>query len=296
MGKKKILVTGSNGQLGHALQSIYAGESEYEMLWTDAPGIACERTLDITAPKEVLALFEEVRPDYVINCAAYTNVDACEKNRELAFKVNGEGPGNLAKAARETGAIMVHISTDYVFDGKPRELPYVETDMPDPLSAYGESKLMGENAVKENNRYFILRTAWLYGEGHNFVRTMLRIAKTHERITVVNDQLGSPTSALELARAIRFLLPSAHYGLYHATAEGSCSWAEFAQRIFELAGLETTVVPVSTKQYMEMVPGQAKRPAFSVLENAGLKALGYEFKTWQAGLEEYMQDRKEMPT
>ena len=224
---KKIIVTGCNGQLGRAVNRLYQGREDLSFVNTDVG------ELDITKIDSVMELAREVKPYAIINCAAHTNVDKCETDYDNAFKINAIGARNLAIASRETGAKLVHISTDYVFDGKNRELPYVETDAVDPQSAYGSTKLAGENFVKDfADRYFILRTAWLYGDGKNFARTMLRLSETHDKITVVNDQVGSPTSASELAKAIDAVLFTENYGLFHATCEGSCCWRISPERCF----------------------------------------------------------------
>ena len=186
---KKVIVTGCNGQLGRAVNELYAGDTSYRFVNTDVA------ELDITNIDAVMALVREVKPYAIINCAAHTNVDACETQMDLAYKINAIGPRNLSIAATETGAKLMHISTDYVFDGKGTR-PYLEFDKPDPQSMYGATKLAGENFVKEfADKHFIVRTAWLYGDGKNFVKTMLKLSETHEKIRVVNDQFGSPTSA-----------------------------------------------------------------------------------------------------
>ena len=223
---KKILITGCNGQLGRALRKEYADE-DVEFINTDVAGEDVI-PLDITSVEEVLSLMEKEKPDVVINCAAHTNVDACETQWDLAYQINAIGPRNLAIACEKTGAKLIHVSTDYVFPGTCPK-PLTEFDMPGPISAYGKTKYEGELFVKEfSRRHFILRTAWLYGEGKNFVKTMLKLAENHEEITVVSDQFGSPTSAVELAKMIHFLEPTENYGTYHATCEGQCSWADFA--------------------------------------------------------------------
>ena len=235
---EKLIVTGCNGQLGRAINNLYKGNSEIELINTDVPALASDevRALDITDIDAVMKLFEEVQPYGVINCAAYTAVDACETNYDIAFKVNVLGPRNLAIAAQKNGAKIVHISTDYVFDGT-KETPYVESDSVCPQSVYGETKAEAEKYVSMmSDKFFILRTAWLSGDGKNFVKTMLRLSEDHEEVRVVNDQFGSPTSAEELAKAIDSLLFTDNYGIYHATCEGSCNWAEFAEEIFRLAG------------------------------------------------------------
>ncbi len=240
----KILVTGCGGQLGRAISREYEG-SGAELVLTDVRQGDGASALDITDVGEVMDFVRGVKPDAIINCAAHTAVDLCEKQWDLAYRINAIGPRNLSIAATEVGAKMIHVSTDYVFAGDGTR-PYTEFDAPSPNSAYGKTKLEGENFVRDfADRYFILRTAWLYGEGKNFVRTMLRLAETHPEVTVVDDQVGSPTSAAELARLIHFLEPTENYGLFHATCEGSCSWADFAKAIFAEAGKGTRVVPVT---------------------------------------------------
>ena len=285
---KKIIVTGSNGQLGRAVNALCEDSSEYELINTDF-GIEGIRSLDITDLDSVLALAREIRPYAIINCAAHTNVDGCEVQVDAAHKINAIGPRNMAIAATETGAKLVHISTDYVFAGDGTR-PYTEFDTPAPKAMYGITKLAGENFVKQFAKdFFIIRTAWLYGDGKNFVRTMLRLSETHDKISVVNDQVGSPTSADELAKAIFALLPTENYGLFHGTCEGMCSWADFTKEIFRLAGRNTTVEPVTSKQYKEMNPASADRPAYSVLENYMLKLTGsYTFADWQKAIAEYL--------
>jgi len=277
---KKVLITGCNGQLGRALNELLQ-DSDVEIINTDVA------ELDICNLEQVRTLMKKERPDTIINCAAHTAVDKCETDEENARRINGLGPKNLATAAKEINAQMVQVSTDYVFSGE-ADTPYTEEDAPCPQSVYGSTKLEGEEAVTSIlDRCYIVRTAWLYGDGNNFVKTMLRLAKTHDKITVVNDQYGSPTSALELARMILHIVDSGEYGIYHGTCEGIASWYEFACRIFKLAGLDVNVVPVTTDEYPASV---AKRPAYSVLENKKLNSQGnYRMKHWEDALEEYME-------
>lgn len=277
---KKIIVTGCNGQLGRAVNEFYKGAADIDFVNTDVG------ELDITSIDRVMELVREVKPYAIINCAAHTNVDGCETDYDNAFRINAVGPRNLSIAARETGAKLMHISTDYVFDGKNRENPYVETDKPDPCSAYGSTKLAGERFVRDfADRYFILRTAWLYGDGKNFVKTMLRLSETNEKIRVVNDQVGSPTSAAELAKAIGALLFTENYGLFHATCEGSCSWADFTKEIFRLAGKSTRVEEISTEEYGAPAP----RPAYSILENRMFKlTTDFMFADWHDAIAAYL--------
>ena len=286
---KKIIVTGANGQLGRAINGIYKGSAEFELVNTDfnVEGI---RNLDITNLEDVISLFEEVKPYAVINCAAHTAVDLCEVQKDAAYKINAIGPRNLSIAATKTGAKLMHISTDYVFKGD-EPLPRTEFDQTNPKAMYGITKLHGENFVKQFAKdWFIIRTAWLYGDGKNFVKTMLRLSETHDEITVVDDQIGSPTSTLELAKAIKYLIPTEKYGLYHGTCEGQCSWADFTKEIFRLAGKDTKVIPVTSAKYKEMNPNSADRPAYSVLENYMFKlTTDFMFADWIDAIAEYMK-------
>ncbi len=211
--KKRLLITGANGQLGRAINRLYENNAEYELINTDFGVEGCP-DLDISNLDSVLAMMRDQKPYALINCAALTNVDGCETNLDLAYRINAIGPRNLSIAATQTGAKLIHISTDYVFPGTSAE-PLTEFDPTGPKSAYGRTKLAGEDFVRAfSDRYFIIRTAWLYGDGKNFVRTMLRLSQDRDSISVVNDQIGSPTSAAELAKAIAYLLPTDNYGLF----------------------------------------------------------------------------------
>ena len=278
---KKIIITGCNGQLGREMNRLYAGNTDIELVNTDVD------ELDITSIDAVMKLAKKVNPYAIINCAAYTAVDACETNQDIAFKVNTIGPRNLAIAARETGAKLLHVSTDYVFDGT-KETPYYESDPICPQSVYGSTKAEAEKMVQQMaDRYFILRTAWLYGDGKNFAKTMLRLAETNDMVKVVGDQYGTPTSAYELAKGIDSLLFTDNYGLFHATCEGSCNWAEFAAEIFRLAGKDTKVQAITTAEY----GAPANRPAHSVLENYMFKMTnGYMFADWHDAIEKYLKE------
>ncbi len=285
---EKIIVTGSNGQLGRAVNVLCSGSDKYELVNTDF-GVEGIRDLDISNLDSVLALCREVRPFAIINCAAFTNVDACEVNVDAAYRINAIGPRNLAIASSETGAKLVHISTDYVFAGN-SDHPYIEFDPPAPSSMYGKTKLAGEEFVRQfADKFFMLRTAWLYGDGKNFVKTMLKLAETHDTVSVVNDQIGSPTSAEQLANAIFALLPTDNFGVFHATCEGTCSWADFTKEIFRLANKSTTVNPVTSEEYKKMNPASADRPHYSVLENYMLKLTGsYTFANWEDAIKGYI--------
>ncbi len=286
---KKILVTGCNGQLGRAVRKEYAGE-EVTFINTDVTEGEGVLALDITDVDAVMELVRREKPDVIINCAAHTNVDLCEKQWDSAYRINAIGPRNLSIAATAVGAKMIHVSTDYVFEGNGTR-PYTEFDAPNPISAYGKTKLEGERFVQAfADRYFILRTAWLYGEGKNFVKTMLRLAETHDEVSVVDDQVGSPTSAVELARMIHYLEKTDNYGIFHATCEGDTNWADFAETIFKKAGKVTKVRHVSSEEYAKMNPASAKRPAYSILDNYMLRLTGdYRMADWQDALDEYMK-------
>ena len=285
---KKILVTGCNGQLGRAIQQEYKEAAEF--ILTDVVEGENIKKLDITKVDEVLNIARDLKPDVIINCAAATNVDGCETNIDFAYRVNAIGPRNLAIAATDIDAKLIHISTDYVFPGT-NPKPLTEFDEPGPISAYGKTKYAGEEFVRQfAKRFYILRTAWLYGDGKNFVKTMLNLSEKHDEISVVCDQIGSPTSAKELAATIKFLEQTDNYGLFHATCEGSTSWADFADEIFRLAGKCTKVNHVTSKQYKEMNPASADRPAFSVLDNYMLKLTSdYKMADWHDAIEEYFR-------
>ena len=285
MADMKIMVTGCNGQLGHAIKQVYENDANTQILGTDVPD------LDITDLNAVRAYVRENAPDAIINCAAATNVDGCEKDTDLAYRINAIGPRNLAIAATENDIPLVHISTDYVFPGDGSR-PYIEFDETAPKSAYGRTKLAGERFVQQfSKRWYIVRTAWLYGEGKNFVRTMLSLAEKNDTIGVVDDQVGNPTSALELARAIKALLPTDQYGIYHGTCEGICSWADFTEEIFRLKGVSTKVEHISSEEYKRRFPASADRPAYSALDNYMFRLnLNYRFADWKDALKEYLAD------
>lgn len=284
---EKVVVTGCNGQLGRALKIELGKDDRFEYIGTDVDQV------DITKSDELIAYIKDINPYAVVNCAAYTNVDGCEKNEDLAMKINAIGPRNLAVAAREVGAKLVHISTDYVFPGNGTS-PYKEFDATSPKSAYGRTKLAGENFVKDfSDKYFMIRTAWLYGDGKNFVKTMLALSEKHDTIGVVDDQLGNPTSASELARAIHELLPTNEYGLYHGTCEGICSWADFTEEIFKLAGRKTAVEHISSEEYKRRFPDSASRPAYSALDNYMFRLnTDIRFKDWHDAIRDYIEEMK----
>ncbi len=278
----RIMITGHKGQLGHDCVDVL-GES-HEILGVDL------EDLDITDPIATETMIHEFLPNLIVNCAAHTNVDGCETETDLACAVNVNGPENLASSAQKNGAWIIHISTDYVFDGRKRPPEsYVEDDMPHPLSYYGETKLEGEKAiVRSAEQYTIIRTAWLYGaQGQNFLKTMLRLAigNPDKEIRVVNDQFGSPTWSYSLALQISKVIEVGYIGICHATAEGFCSWYELACCFLENMGVPHLIVPCSGKEY----PTPAVRPENSILENKALKEAGIHIMPdWLRGLEEYV--------
>lgn len=286
---KKILITGANGQLGRELNRLLADKTDVELLNTAVIPMIEKKVvaMDITNLDQTKAVMKDFMPDVIINCAAHTAVDLCESDEENAYRINAIGPKNLSIVANDIAATLVQISTDYVFDGNTTK-PYVEESPTNPQSVYGETKLAGEKFVEEIcNKYFIIRTAWLYGEGKNFVKTMLRLSETHEEVRVVSDQYGTPTSARELAKMILFLSNTDSYGIYHGTCEGSTEWSSFAKEIFKEAKKDMKVIPITTIEY----PTPAKRPAYSVLENKKLKELGgFAMKEWKEALIEYMNE------
>ncbi len=287
---KKIIVTGCNGQLGRAIGKELSG-SDYELVNTDVfqgEGII---PLDITNVDEVVKLAKEVNPAAIINCAAYTAVDKQESDVDLSYKINAIGPRNLAIAASETDSKFIHVSTDYVFDGNGTR-PYIEFDKTGPVSVYGRTKLAGEEFVKQFARqFFIIRTAWLYGDGKNFVKTMLSLSENHDELNVVRDQLGTPTSTKELAKAIHYLLGTENYGTFHGTCEGDTNWADFTEEIFRIAGRTTRVNHVTTEEYKAMNPQAAPRPAYSILENYMFKlTTDFSFADWHDAIGDYLRE------
>ena len=292
----KILITGCNGQLGTELQAqLRRGESELGPIpdrLKNATVLPVDvDQLDITDRAEVVNFVRRHQPDTIINCAAFTNVDGCETSKDAAFKVNALGPRNLAIAADKINARLIHVSTDYVFSGE-GDTPLDECDLPAPRSAYGTTKLLGEQYVQRFcRRHFIVRTAWLYGyNGKNFVKTMINAGKKFGKLTVVNDQLGNPTNAVDLAHHILKLAVSHEYGTYHCTGNGICSWYDFAAEIIRLAGVEATVTPCTTAEYAAAHPEAASRPAWSALDNRMLRCMvGDEMRPWQQALAAYFE-------
>ena len=293
----KILITGSNGQLGNELQKIIStGTAEIatiseEIKNSEVFALDVDK-LDITNLEQVKTVLKELNPDVVINCAAATNVDGCEANKDLAFKINALGPRNLAMVAEEIGAKLVQVSTDYVFRGV-GDIPLNEADIVHPVSSYGKTKLLGEEFVREfSSKYYIVRTAWLYGYvGHNFVYTMMKLGKDRETLSVVNDQLGNPTHANDLAYHILKLIQTEEYGVYHCTGKGECSWYDFATEIMKLSGRNCKVNPCTSAEYKAMYPNSADRPAYSSLDNMMLRCtVGDEMRDWREALKTFMDN------
>ncbi len=287
----KILIVGCNGQLGTELTAaLQAGRTSLGALpdaYREAlvTGVDVD-TLDITDLEAVRRYVAGLRPDMVLNCAAYTNVDGCETQQDTAFAVNAIGPRNLALACEAAGAKLLHVSTDYVFAGD-ANTPYTEYDTPAPRSVYGATKLLGETYVRSFcSRWFIVRTSWLYsGTGKNFVKTVLRIGREKGRIRVVNDQFGNPTYAEDLAHHILKIAATDGFGVYHCTGNGICSWCAFTERIFALAGVAASVEPCSTAEY----GSKTNRPAYSALDNGMLRiSVGDEMRCWEDALESFL--------
>lgn len=279
----KVWIVGSEGQIGEAINEVL-DPLEIEVLNTD------KNALDITETDEVLHFGEINRPDVIINCAAVTDTDFCEKEPELAYRVNALGARNLSIVARKTGAKMVQISTDDVFDGI-RHTPYTEFDDTNPKTVYGRSKRAGENYVKEfTHKHFILRSNWVYGNGNNFVNRVLHAADTKDELLIASDQFGSPTSAKDLAKMIMYLISTNEYGTYHVTCRGVCSRYEFAQEILKLAGKDIELRAVPTEQS----DLSAVRPPYAVLDNFILRIIEvYDMPDWKESLKEYMDERTE---
>ena len=276
----KILVTGSTGQLGYDVCHVLLQRG------IKHKGVS-SADFDITSKESTQAFLENYQPDAVIHCAAYTKVDLAEDEAERCMRVNAEGTRNVAEACREIGAKMMYISTDYVFSGT-GSTPW-ETDAPtEPLNVYGRSKLAGEQAVRELlERYFIVRTSWVIGEhGSNFVKTMLRLAENHDSLSVVDDQIGSPTFTADLAPVLCNMIATDKYGVYHATNEGCCSWAELAETVFRLAGKDVAVEHVSTEAY----GAKAIRPKNSRLSKRSLDESGFaRLPDWEASLTKMLE-------
>jgi len=277
----KVLITGSKGQLGLSIKKLAPEFPDYRFIYTDV------EELDITKADDIRKFISDTNPEVIINCAAYTAVDKAEEDTEKAHLLNTTAPGYLAKAASENNILLIHISTDFIFGGD-RKTPYTEEDKAVPESVYAKTKADGEQeVVKNSKRAVIFRTSWLYSEfGHNFVKTILRLAEERQEINVVNDQIGTPTYATDLAETILRLLPELtkiNQGteILHFSNEGIASWYDFAKEIVQQSGLKCKVNPISTKQY----PLPAKRPAYSVLDKSKIKSrYGIDIPDWREGL------------
>ncbi len=281
----RILITGSNGQLGNEIKELASIYSHYDFLYTDV------NELDITNTADVNQYFEIHNPDVIINCAAYTAVDKAETDEATAFLVNAGAPGILARAAADTSAFMVHISTDYVYAGRNFQ-PYVETDTVNPVSVYGKSKLAGEKAVQEaGGKALIIRTSWLYSAfGNNFIKTMMKYGRERESLNVVFDQIGTPTYAHDLAKAILDILPVAmtagNIEVFHYSNEGVASWYDFAKAVHQFADITCQVNPIPTKDY----PLPAARPFYSVLDKSKIKKhFSIEIPYWRDSVKDCVE-------
>ncbi|MDI6644805.1 MAG: dTDP-4-dehydrorhamnose reductase [Methanobacteriaceae archaeon] len=275
----KVMIIGSEGMLGHDLVNILSLENEISTTTI--------HTLDITNIEKTMKTVKKINPDVVVHAAAFTDVDGSESNPDLAYKVNALGTRNVAVACREADSDLVYISTDYVFDGT-KGSSYYEYEQTNPMSVYGKTKLGGELYVRDIlNKFYIVRTSWLYGiYGPNFVKTMLDLAKTNNKISVVNDQIGSPTYTVDLSKAIAELIKKPVYGIYHITNSDYCSWYEFAKDIFDNAGVKVDLIPVTTKEF----PRPAPRPKYSVLENYNWKMEGFnEIRSYKEALRDYLK-------
>jgi len=281
----RILITGCNGQLGSDMMLLCKGAG-HDVRGIDFPEI------DITNKQMTIEKIKPVRPDIIINCSAYTNVDDCEYNQSTAFSINASGTENIGYAAVQNNASVIHFSTDYVFDGK-KKTPYIESDTPNPLSVYGKSKLEGEKRLQTvTNRFFIFRIAWLYGKhGNNFVKNIISAAKkraaNNEPLKVVNDQHGTPTWTKDVCRQVLQILETDLYGIYHCTCEGECTWYEFTCSIMKHFKMPVTVIPCTTEEF----PRPAPRPEYAVLENKNLKSINMNrMETWERAFDSFLSE------
>jgi dTDP-4-dehydrorhamnose reductase len=281
-----VLVTGANGQLGQSLQFIVPNYPQIDFVFCDS------KTLDIANFKNCEHVFDQYKPNFCINAAAYTAVDKAESEPEKAHLINVIGAKNLAEVCKKNGTILLHISTDFVFDGN-RKVPYTEEDLPNPTGVYGQTKLDGEIAIQQAwEKHFIVRTSWVYSQfGNNFMKTMLRLASERETLSVVNDQIGTPTNAVDLAEVLVKIIVSSFkfqvssFGIYNFSNEGQCSWYDFAKKIFEVNSININLLPIPTTAF----PTPAKRPAYSVLDKSKIKRvfgseISGEIKNWEKSL------------
>ncbi len=277
-----VLITGANGQLGQSLKHIASNYPEIQFIFCDS------KSLDITNFENCKSVFYHYKPQYCINAAAYTAVDRAESEPKKAHLINAIGVQNLAVVCKKYHTVLFHVSTDFVFDGK-KNTPYGENDIPNPTGVYGQTKLDGENAIRAVfDEYFILRTSWVYSQfGNNFMKTMLRLASERDTLSVVNDQIGSPTNAVDLAEALIKIVTfssqntASKFGIYNFSNEGQCSWYDFAKKIFEVNNINIDLKPIPTSAY----PTPAQRPKFSVLDKTKIKnAFGIQIKNWEDSL------------
>jgi dTDP-4-dehydrorhamnose reductase len=281
-----VLVTGSNGQLGQSIQSIVKNNSSIDFIFYSS------LDLDITNLTNCEAVFQKINPHYCINTAAYTAVDKAESDIDKAELVNTKGAMNLAEVCKTHNTILLHVSTDFIFDGLATK-PYKENDIPNPSGIYGKTKLAGEVAIQNTwNKHFIVRTSWVYSQfGNNFMKTMLRLGNEKDELSVVSDQIGTPTNAVDLAEALIQIIRHQTsnldcFGIYNFSNEGSCSWYDFAKEIFRLKNVEINLNSITTEEY----PTPAKRPKYSVLDKTKIKTtFGIEIKDWKESLKECIQ-------
>jgi dTDP-4-dehydrorhamnose reductase len=277
----KILVTGGKGQLGRAFGAIKSPFYDIYCLDKDE--------LDFTKIYEVQKTIDEIKPSIVIHAGAYTNVEMAGENILEAIKINVTGTRNIAEVCEWNNIKMVYISTDYVFDGK-KTIPYVEADIPDPLNVYGMTKLHGEEVVQEVcKKHYIVRTSWMFGEGKNFVQAIINLTKEQDNVKIICDQVGNPTYAPDLAKAILELIETDIYGIYHITNSGACSWYEYAKKITDVLNIDTKIIPIKTEEFNQI----AVRPKYSVLDNNKFNSLvRYELRNWQDALNDYLNVKK----
>ena len=278
-----VLVTGANGQLGQSLQFIALNYPEIDFVFCSSAD------LDITNAEKCETFFSEIKPNYCINAAAYTAVDKAESEPDKAHLINGDGAKNLAVVCKQSATVLLHISTDFIFDGT-KNSPYNEEDIPNPTGVYGQTKLEGEKAIQSVfDNYFIIRTSWVYSQfGNNFMKTMLRLAAERDTLSVVNDQIGTPTNAVDLAEALVQIIltynrqpTTDNFGIYNFSNEGQCSWFDFAKKIFEINNITINLQSIPTTAF----PTPAKRPKFSVLDKMKIKKnFGIKIKNWEESL------------
>ncbi|MGV3697720.1 dTDP-4-dehydrorhamnose reductase [Flavobacterium sp.] len=273
-----ILITGSNGQLGQSLKFIAPGYPELDFVF------CASADLDITNAENCEAFFSKIQPDYCINAAAYTAVDKAESEPENAHLINVVGARNIAETCKKWDTTLLHVSTDFVFDGS-KNAPYKESDTPNPTGIYGQTKLDGEREIQAVlDNYFIIRTSWVYSQfGNNFMKTMLRLASERDSLTVVDDQIGTPTNAVDLAKALIRIITSGKtdFGIYNFSNEGQCSWYDFAKEIFAVNNISVNLMPIPTSSF----PTPAKRPAYSVLDKTKIKTVfGLQVENWKESL------------